>query len=63
MCCVVLQLLTWSSYTPYNFSGPHGYTLTATLDLTNPMATVPIVNVSNTGHDMFCPGGHPNPDP
>src|SRR5262249_39794892 len=47
------KLLTWSSYDPYNYGGG-GKTVTATLNLTN--GTVSQRTVTETGHDMFCPG-------
>jgi galactose oxidase len=47
------KLLTWSSFDPYNYGGG-GKTYTATLNLTN--GTVSQRTVTETGHDMFCPG-------
>lgn len=49
------KVLTWSSYAPGTFTGgPGGITLTATYD---PSAgTVSQRTVTNTQHDMFCPG-------
>ncbi|EPE31765.1 Galactose-binding protein [Glarea lozoyensis ATCC 20868] len=48
------KILTFSSFAKDTFGGPHGYTLTA---IYNPAdSTVSQLNVSNTGHDMFCPG-------
>ena len=47
------QLLVWSSYTPYTYLG-HGNTITGMLDLTNNNVTE--ANITNTQHDMFCPG-------
>jgi galactose oxidase len=47
------RLLTWSSFDPYTFGGS-GTTQTATYD---PVAgTVTQRTVTETGHDMFCPG-------
>ena len=48
-----LQVLVWSSYKPNTFSGS-GNTITGMLDLTDDSVTE--ANVSNTKHDMFCPG-------
>ncbi|MCJ1315410.1 hypothetical protein MMC15_000729 [Xylographa vitiligo] len=49
------NVLVWSSYAPSTFSGGNGgITLTATFDPA--LATVSQRNVSNVGHDMFCPG-------
>jgi galactose oxidase len=48
------KVLTWSAYQRDNFGGANGYTQTATLDLST--GTVSQATVSNTGHDMFCPG-------
>lgn len=48
------NVITWSAYSPTTFGGDNGYTYTA---LFNPSAqTVSAQVVSNTGHDMFCPG-------
>jgi galactose oxidase len=47
------KLLTWSSYDPYNYGGG-GKTYTATL--TPATGTVSQRIVTETGHDMFCPG-------
>jgi len=47
------KLLTWSSYDPYSFGGG-GQTVTATL--TPATGTVTQRTVTETGHDMFCPG-------
>jgi galactose oxidase len=48
------KIITWSAYSPTTFGGDHGYTDTALFD----PATQTVSNkvVSNTGHDMFCPG-------
>ena len=48
------KVLTWSAYQADNFGGSNGYTQTATLDPGT--GTVTQATVSNTGHDMFCPG-------
>lgn len=48
------RLLTWSAYSPTTFGGSRGYTQTSILDLTT--GKVSKTQVSNTGHDMFCPG-------
>ena len=48
------KVLTWSAYAADNFGGANGYTKTAVLDLGT--GTVSQETVSNTGHDMFCPG-------
>lgn len=44
----------WSAFRPDLFSGGTGLTYTATWDPTG--QAVSQVTVSNTGHDMFCPG-------
>jgi galactose oxidase len=48
------KLLTWSAYTANNYGGANGRTQTAILDLNTGMVTP--LQVSNTLHDMFCPG-------
>jgi galactose oxidase len=48
------KLLTWSAYSSTNFGGSNGFTQTSILDLTT--GAVSQAQVSNTGHDMFCPG-------
>ncbi|MER6573177.1 discoidin domain-containing protein [Streptomyces sp. NPDC001093] len=48
------KLLTWSSFKPYDFVGGSGYTQTAIMDLTTGQVTQR--TISNTKHDMFCPG-------
>lgn len=48
------KLLTWSAYSNTNFGGANGRTQTAMLDLTTGVVTP--LTVSNTVHDMFCPG-------
>jgi galactose oxidase len=48
------RILTWSAYAPNAFSGGRGKTVTATYD---PVAGVVTQRtVTETGHDMFCPG-------
>ena len=48
------KVLTFSSFKVNAFGGANGFTVTATFDpSTN---TVSQQTVSNTGHDMFCPG-------
>lgn len=48
------QLLTWSSYLPNAFGGDTGQTQTSYYD---PASGIVSPNtISNTGHDMFCPG-------
>ncbi|WP_456505128.1 discoidin domain-containing protein [Arthrobacter sp. UYCu723] len=54
------KLLTWSAYSPTAFGGNRGYTQTSILDLTT--GKVSQTQVSNTGHDMFCPGTSLLPD-
>ncbi|KAI9676412.1 MAG: hypothetical protein M1817_000569 [Caeruleum heppii] len=49
------KVLVWSSYAADTFSGgPGGRTVTATYDPSSGIVTQR--TVSNTGHDMFCPG-------
>lgn len=48
------KLLTWSAYTANDFGGSNGRTQTAILDLNT--GAVSKLEVSNTNHDMFCPG-------
>jgi galactose oxidase len=48
------KMVLWSSYSPVNFGGANGYTQTAIYDLTS--GKVSQRTVSNTAHDMFCPG-------
>ncbi|HEU5473253.1 MAG TPA: discoidin domain-containing protein [Actinophytocola sp.] len=54
------RLLTWSAFEPYNFGGGSGKTVTATLDLAT--GAVSQRTVTETGHDMFCPGTARLPD-
>lgn len=48
------KVITWSSYSPTTYGGDHGYTATALFD----PATLAVAGkvVTQTGHDMFCPG-------
>jgi galactose oxidase len=48
------KVLTWSSYAGDTFGGSHGYTQTATVDTVT--GAVSQRTVTETGHDMFCPG-------
>ncbi|MCJ1477024.1 hypothetical protein MMC13_005695 [Lambiella insularis] len=49
------NVLVWSSFAPSTFSGGNGgITLTATYDPVTEIVSQR--NVSNVGHDMFCPG-------
>ena len=48
------KVLTWSAYLADNFGGSNGRTQTAVLDPAT--GSVSQREVSNTGHDMFCPG-------
>lgn len=49
------RILTWSSYAPDTFvNGPGGFTQTATYDPST--LIVSQRTVTNTNHDMFCPG-------
>ena len=49
------KVLTWSSYSPSTFQGGNGgQTVTATYDPSS--LTVTQRTVTETGHDMFCPG-------
>src|SRR5439155_1563184 len=47
------KVLTWSSYAPDTFGGT-GKTVTATYDIATGVVTQR--TVTETGHDMFCPG-------
>ena len=49
-----LQLLAWSAYSPIEYVDSNGTTLTTILDL-NTLSTK-LIDVTNTKHDMFCPG-------
>jgi galactose oxidase len=49
------QLMFWSAYDGFTFEqNLHGWTQTALYDIAS--GSVFSVQVSNTGHDMFCPG-------
>lgn len=48
------KVLFWSAYDRLNFGGDNGKTYTSTWDPATRVATE--VLVTNTGHDMFCPG-------
>jgi galactose oxidase len=48
------KLLMWSAYERLNFGGDNGRTYTLTFDPISGSSSE--VLVSNTGHDMFCPG-------
>ena len=48
------KILTWSAFAPDAFSGGRGRTMTATYDPATGVVTQR--TVTETGHDMFCPG-------
>ncbi|WIM98990.1 discoidin domain-containing protein [Actinoplanes oblitus] len=54
------KILTWSAFRPDSFSGGTGQTLTATYDPATGVVTQRMV--TDTGHDMFCPGIATLPD-
>ena len=54
------KLLTWSAYHPGSFVGGTGQTQTAILDPAT--SAVSQRTVTETGHDMFCPGTAMLPD-
>jgi galactose oxidase len=54
------KLLTWSAYQTDRYWGPTGSTQTAVLDPATGEVTQRVV--SETGHDMFCPGTAMLPD-
>jgi galactose oxidase len=54
------KILTWSSFQPDSFSGGTGQTVTATYDPATGVVTQR--TVTETGHDMFCPGLSALPD-
>jgi galactose oxidase len=54
------RLLLWSAYGRFYFGGNHGETYTSIYDPATGQATERLV--SNTGHDMFCPGTSMLPD-
>ncbi|KAL3418568.1 galactose oxidase [Phlyctema vagabunda] len=50
------KVFTYAAYLPYTFGGK-GNTISAVYDPTpNAAVVVSAKNISNTGHDMFCPG-------
>ncbi|MFF5292128.1 discoidin domain-containing protein [Paractinoplanes globisporus] len=54
------KILTWSAFQPDNFNGGYGQTVTATYDPATGVVTQR--TITNTGHDMFCPGISALPD-
>ncbi|KAJ8098037.1 carbohydrate-binding module 32 [Lipomyces tetrasporus] len=48
------RVIVWSAYSARTFGGDNGRTVTALYDPTAQMVTERVV--TNTGHDMFCPG-------
>lgn len=48
------KVLFWSAYDRFNFGGDNGKTYTSIWDPSTGAATETLV--TNTGHDMFCPG-------
>lgn len=48
------RILTWSAYSKTTFGGEHGRTYTAIFDPETGTSTEGLI--TNTGHDMFCPG-------
>ena len=48
------RLVAWSAYDRFTFGGDHGKTYTSIFDPQTGKSTEALV--SNTGHDMFCPG-------
>ncbi len=54
------KILTWSAFAPDAFSGGRGRTVTATYDPATGVVTQR--TVTETGHDMFCPGISALPD-
>lgn len=54
------KILTWSSYLPDTYNGGGGRTVTATYDPATGVVTQR--TVTETGHDMFCPGLSALPD-
>jgi len=48
------KILSWSAKDRYNFGGDDGRTYTSLFDPTNFSFSTTLV--TNTGHDMFCPG-------
>jgi galactose oxidase len=54
------KILTWSAFQPDAFNGGSGQTVTATYDPKTGVVTQR--TITNTGHDMFCPGISTLPD-
>ena len=54
------KLMTWSAHNKTTFGGQNGQTWTAVFDPSNNSASQALV--TNTGHDMFCPGPATLPD-
>jgi len=54
------KILTWSAFQPDTFNGGYGQTVTATYDPKTGVVTQR--TITNTGHDMFCPGISTLPD-
>lgn len=54
------NLLLWSAHSPYTFGGDNGLTATAIFNPATNASTAQ--TISNTGHDMFCPGTANLPD-
>ena len=53
--CTHVQVVTWSAYSDITFAaGRQAQTKTAILDVAT--GTVSAMTVTNTNHDMFCPG-------
>jgi galactose oxidase len=48
------KVIAWSSFAPDTFSGNGGQTVTATYDPASGIVSQRVI--TNTGHDMFCPG-------
>lgn len=48
------KVLMWSAFDRYEFGGARGYTQTSLFNPATNSST--LRQVSNTGHDMFCPG-------
>ena len=54
------KLMTWSAHNKTVFGGQNGQTWTAVFDPSNNSASEALI--TNTGHDMFCPGPNILPD-
>jgi YVTN family beta-propeller protein len=54
------RILTWSAFTKMNFAGGFNKTYSSIFDVEKLTATDTLI--SNTGHDMFCPGTTMLPD-